>query len=82
MELTAEQETDVQKLMAQISCPRNFACYESKFEDITPVRVISDNAIECFKAKEFFCQMSISFGMSTMLCRCPLRRYVALNLGR
>jgi hypothetical protein len=82
VELTTEQEVDVQKIMAEMDCPRGFSCYKSKFEDIVPVRVISSNVIACGKAMESYCQKSVSFGMSTMLCRCPLRNYVALELGR
>ncbi len=86
MELTPEQKAYVQKIMEEIDCPRNFHCYESGFEDLAPVKVISDNAVACPKAKEYFCRMAISFGLnsilSIMLCRCPLRSYVALELGR
>ncbi len=86
MELTPEQEADVQKIMAEIDCPRNFHCYESGFEDLAPVQVMSDNAVVCPKAKEYFCPMAISFGLngilSIMLCRCLLRRYAAMELGR
>jgi len=82
MELTTEQETDVQKIMAETDCPRNFRCYKSGFEKLTPVKVLSATGIECLKARESFCRMSVSFGMNTMLCECPLRKYVALELGR
>ncbi len=82
MELTAEQKTDVQKIMAEIDCPHSFRCYKSKFEKLVPVKVISSSAIECNKAKELFCPMSYRFGFNTMLCECPLRRYLALELGK
>ena len=82
MELTVAQETDVQTIMAETDCPRSFRCYESGLDNLTPVKVISDNAIECDKAKELFCPMSYRFGFNTMLCECPLRRYLALELGK
>jgi len=82
MELTAQQEADVQKIMATMDCPHGFRCYKSEFEKLVPVKVISSSAIECNKAKESFCPKAISFGMSMMLCRCRLRGYVALELGR
>ena len=82
MELTAEQEADVQKIMAEMECPHSFRCCKSKFEKLVPVRVLSATAIECLKVEESFCKMSVSFGLSTMICKCPLRRYVALELGR
>ena len=82
MELTAKQEADVHKIMAEIGCQHSFPCYKSKFEKLVPVKVISNSAIECNKAKESFCPKAIRFGMSLMLCRCRLRKYVALELGR
>jgi len=82
MELTAKQEADVQKIMAEMDRPKGFRCYKAGFENLAPVKVISATGIECLKARELFCRMSVSFGMSTMLCRCPLRKYVALEFGR
>ena len=40
MELTAEQEADVQKIMAEMHCSKGFRCYKSGFEDLAPVEVI------------------------------------------
>ncbi len=82
MQLTAEQETDIQKIMAEMDCPHSFRCYKSKFEKLVPVKLLSATTIECLKAEESFCQMSASFGLSAMICQCPLRRYVVLELGR
>ena len=86
MQLTAEQEADVQKIMAEIDCPRDFLCCTSGLEDLTPVQIMSDKAVVCPKAKEYSCRMATCFGLngilSIMLCMCPLRRYVALELGR
>ena len=82
MELTAQQEADVQKIMAEMDCPAGFPCYESGFEDLNPVRVLSYGPIECLRTKESSCPMAIGFGLQDMRCECPLRRYVALELGR
>ena len=86
MQLTAEQEADVQKIMEEMDCPRNFLCCASGLEDLAPVHVMSDEAVVCPRAKEDSCRMATSFGLngilSIMLCRCQLRRYVALQLGR
>ncbi len=82
MELTVEQETDVQKIMAEMDCPKDFRCYESGLEGLGPVKVISDNAVECLNAKDSFCPMSYRFGFNTMLCQCPLRRYLVSELGK
>jgi hypothetical protein len=83
MELTPEQEREVKAIMAEMDCPRSFRCYESKFEDLVPVEVFAgDNVVECRKAERSYCPMSFMFGARTAFCKCPLRRYVALHLGR
>ncbi len=83
MELTVAQEADIQKIMAETDCPSGFHCYESKFEDLTPVKAFSGtDVVECLKETESYCPKSFMFGSNTLLCECPLRRYVSLNLGR
>ena len=82
MELTVGQEADVQKIMAEMDCPKGFPCYESKFDSLCPVKTFSGTKIlECRQAKELYCQMSFMVGLD-MVCECPLRRYAALELGR
>ena len=83
MQLTSKQESDVQKIMAEMDCPKSFPCYESGFEDIAPVKVLAGSTlVQCFKANESYCPKSFSFGKNTMFCECALRRYMALELGR
>ena len=90
MELTVGQETDVQKIMAEIDCPKDFPCYRSGFEDLTPVKAFSGtDVIACLNQTKSHCPKSFEFGSITMLhecplmlCECPLRKYVSLNLAR
>ncbi|MHC4580161.1 MAG: hypothetical protein ACYS14_01810 [Planctomycetota bacterium] len=83
MELTAEQEREIKAIIAEIGCPKDFRCYESKFEDITPVIPIPDaNLVQCRKAAESYCPMSRTFGINAAFCECALRKYAAFNLGR
>jgi hypothetical protein len=83
MELTAEQELDIKQIMAEMDCPKGFRCYESKFEDLSPVETFpGDNIVECRKSEEWYCPMALASSVSKIFCKCPLRRYVALELGR
>ena len=83
MELTVAQETDVQKIMAETDCPKDFPCYESGFEDLIAVKPFSGtDVVECLKETDSCCPKSIRFDVNTILCTCPLRRYVSLNLGK
>ncbi len=82
MELTPEQEADIQKIMAEMDCSAGFPCYNSGFEDLTPVRVLSYGPVECLRAKNAPCPVSMRFGLQDRRCECPLRKYVALELGK
>jgi hypothetical protein len=90
MELTAGQEADVQGIMAEMDCPKDFPCYESGFEDLAPVKAFSGtDVIACLNQTQSDCPKSFEFGSTTMLhecplmlCECPLRKYVSLNLAR
>lgn len=84
MELTVGQEADIQKIVAEMDCPKSFPCYESKFEDLTPVKAFSGtDVVECLIETESHCSKSFKFGYDAIfLCKCPLRKYVSLNLGR
>jgi len=83
LELTGEQESEVQAIMAEMDCPSGFPCYASKFESLTPARVLPRTTmVECPGAEEPDCGMFFRFGSNTVLCECPLRKYVALKLGR
>ncbi len=83
MELTAKQEADIQKIMAEMDCPKGFRCYVSKFEKLTPVRVYRGaNVIRCQHEERRNCQYGFVFGDDIVFCKCPLRNYVAFELGR
>jgi hypothetical protein len=85
MELTEDQERKIKAIVAEMDCPKSFPCYESKFKDLTPVKAFSGtDVIKCLREKESHCSKSFKFkfGFNAILCKCPLRKYVALELGR
>ena len=83
MELTVKQEADVQKIMAAMDCPKGFRCYVSKFEKLIPVRVYyGANVIRCLHEERLNCRYGLVFGAGILFCKCPLRNYVAFELGR
>lgn len=81
-ELTEGQKAEIDKIMAGMECSAGFPCYKSGFTDLTPVRVLSYGPVECLREKGAVCPMSVSFGLQDRRCVCPLRQYVARNLGR
>ena len=83
MELTAEQDSEVKAIMSAMDCQYGFPCYESKFEKFIPVEVyLGANVIRCRHNAQQDCQYSFVFGDGIVFCQCPLRSYVAFELGR
>ena len=82
MELTEDQERKIKAIMADMECPKGFRCYESKFEDLGPVEAFPGSyVVECRGTDRSSCLMSFTFDIDMAICACPLRRYVALELG-
>lgn len=81
-ELTEEQKAEIDKIMAEAHCSADFPCYESGFEDLTPVRVFSYGPVECLRAREAPCPMSTGIDLQDGRCECPLRQYAAKSPGK
>jgi len=81
MQLTVEQEQEIHKIMASITCPKSFRCCDSGFEDLPPVKVYKGaNVVQCQQAGRHNCPTSSEFHGDIVFCRCPLRNYLALHL--
>ena len=69
--------------MAEMDCPKGFGCYKSKFDDLTAVEAFpGNNIVGCLRTDPSSCPMAFTFGIGKGFCKCPLRQYVALELGR
>ena len=83
MESTEDQGLDIAAIMAEMSCDKGFECYKSKFEDLCPAhQQFETNLLECQAANGQDCPMSYTFAGDMLICRCPLRKYLACELGR
>jgi hypothetical protein len=82
MELTAKQEADVQKIMAEMDCPKGFVCHEDAFDNICCANVYGGaDLVQCLSSDGPDCSMSYAFSNDVQFCKCRLRRYVATELG-
>jgi hypothetical protein len=76
----------IEKMMENLSCPKDFACYRSGLEALCAAKDIgTDICLECLEADPSGCQFSLATGESylfgeTYLCACPIRVYVCKNL--
>jgi hypothetical protein len=83
VELTPEQEETVGKIMVEMDCPKDFTCHEGTFENICRAHVYAGaDLIRCLSSGGPDCPMSYAFSDDVLFCKCRLRRYVAMGLGR
>jgi len=72
---------EIEKIIVDIDCPANFACYKSGFEDLCKAKIIKGRTlVECPEENKPYCGFRISVGYR-YFCKCPLRIYVAMNLN-
>ena len=83
MELTAEQDRKVKAIMSAMDCQYGFPCYESTFAKLIPVQIFRGaNVIRCRHKARLTCQYGSVFSNGIVFCKCPLRTFVAFELGR
>jgi len=83
MELSKEQEREIEKIVALTDCPNDFSCYKSKFEDLPSFTIWRGaNVIQCEQPDRFDCPNSTVFCGDIVFCECPLLRHVAFQLER
>ncbi|NIP27111.1 MAG: hypothetical protein GWN67_28955 [Phycisphaerae bacterium] len=82
MEITKEQERQIDRIAGDMECPNGFVCRISKFEDLCKTRLIANGQlVECLEENNGRGKFKLPFGDSS-LCKCHLRIYIAKNLHR
>jgi hypothetical protein len=84
MQITEKHHEEIKKIMADMTCPKDFICYTSGFENENMCRVKDiglDGFVDCSQEAPFIqmCSFSLSFGKN-YLCTCPLRIYLVKHL--
>ena len=82
MQITEKHQQEIEDIMTNIECPKNFACYQSGFEDVCRAKNIGlDDYVDCLQEAPFIqlCPFALSFGKS-YLCKCLLRVYLVKHL--
>ena len=76
-----EQEKRIEEIMAGMECDKDFECYESGFENICKAGDWGmPHYVECMENESPMCKFKVPFG-DGVFCSCPLRVYVAKELG-
>lgn len=76
-------ECRIERLKATVDCPKGFrCCARSDSAGMQPVRVYGGaNAVQCLEPDRLDCPISPAFCEDIVFCRCPLRRYLSLELN-
>lgn len=81
MDLTGRQKAEIEKIMASMDCPGNFKCFKSDFQNMCKAEYngLGDFA-NCLEKRGTLCKFRLPFGFA-IFCTCPLRVYIAKELG-
>ena len=82
MRITQEHMGRIEEAMAEVECPKAFACYKSGFTHLGKIEGIGANGfLECLEEDSQDCQFSLPFG-SPAYCLCPVRIYIATEFNK
>lgn len=76
----------IREIIGEMDCPKHFKCAKLGFEYLCKARDFGDeHHLECLEDLFPACKFVIysdSCGKGTRFCRCPLRVYLARELGK
>jgi len=82
MVIAQANRDQVEEIIKQMTCPRDFECCKSGFENLSDVGIVGDaKMVECIEERAHSCDFGVPFGLG-VLCKCPLRNYIAKHFGR
>jgi len=82
MVIAQANRDQIEQIIKEMNCPRGFECYTSDFENLSDVGIVGDaKMVECIKADAQICEYGVPFGLG-VLCKCPLRNYIAKQFRR
>jgi hypothetical protein len=72
---------EIEEIMAGITCPKDFKCAESGFEELCRARNVGlESFLECRDEDPETCSFSTQFGFGHF-CQCPVRVHLAKKLN-
>ena len=77
---TAQQHKDrIREIITNIECPNDFKCWKAGLENLCKADTVAGvKLIQCSDPAAQQCDFTMSPG-SAVLCKCPLRSYIAKN---
>ena len=75
-----EDKKQIEEIMGEMKCPKDFSCAESGFESLCKARDEGfEHYLECLEDRPSACTFALPFGYGHF-CQCPLRVYLAKKL--
>jgi hypothetical protein len=76
------QKKEIEEIISQFKCPKDFQCYKSGFEVLCKAKDIGiESFLLCFEEDPRKCKFSLALERG-YLCECPLRIYIAKKLKK
>jgi hypothetical protein len=80
--LDKKQRQQLEEIVNGIKCPKNFRCYKSGLEYLCKAEDIGQESFLACKEKDgATCKFAVPLGKA-YFCQCPIRIYIAKNLGK
>ena len=83
MELADDCTREIEQIKATVECHKGFrCCNRCGSRDARPAKVYGGaNLVQCQQEDRMDCPVSPVFSGDIVFCQCPLRRYLAMELG-
>jgi hypothetical protein len=77
-----EYKKELEEIIDDLQCPKDFKCYKSGFETLCKAEDIGlESYLVCWEEDIRDCKFSFPFG-DDCFCKCPLRIYIAKELNK
>lgn len=80
MEVTQKHKQEIERIISNLKCSKNFICHKSGLQQLCRARSIGiEGYIDCLEEEAEKCEFSLPFGEG-YFCKCPVRIYIAQNI--
>lgn len=79
MERMQERKKQIEQIINEMDCPKDFVCYKLGFKNLSKISLIANSKrVKCLEGNRLRCKFALHYGSMT-ICECPLRYYIAKN---
>jgi hypothetical protein len=79
---TVIRDMKVVQFMGELKCPKDFQCYKRKYEKLCKTEYFGETKIlHCLEEVPQSCTFALSY-KDTYYCQCPLRLFIAEEIGK